>query len=149
MVARLCESKKVCGAADTQLQVRPPSPPGSPHRCLSSPTTEDTQGSEPFQVFYAALDQVYHSKPRNCSTTDILKDMQQKFYGLPYVPNTVGLQMVLGTVPGGTSAPTEAQAVPVWFHSGAAAFKGLQLLFGPAKITNRKIRGVTTSNFCR
>lgn len=25
MVARLCESKKVCGAADTQLQV--------PHRC--------------------------------------------------------------------------------------------------------------------
>ncbi|XP_019950764.2 mitochondrial intermediate peptidase [Paralichthys olivaceus] len=59
MVARLCESKKVCGAADTQLQ-----------------------------IFYAVLDQIYHSKPQNCSTTDILKEMQQKFYGLPYTPNT-------------------------------------------------------------
>ncbi|XP_062241415.1 mitochondrial intermediate peptidase-like [Platichthys flesus] len=59
MVARLCESKKVCGAADTQLQ-----------------------------IFYAVLDQIYHSKPQNCSTTDILKDMQEKFYGLPYTPNT-------------------------------------------------------------
>uniref|UniRef100_A0A8C4FB87 Mitochondrial intermediate peptidase n=1 Tax=Dicentrarchus labrax TaxID=13489 RepID=A0A8C4FB87_DICLA len=59
MVARLCESKKVCGAADTQLQ-----------------------------IFYAVLDQIYHGKPQNCSTTDILKDMQQKFYGLPYTPNT-------------------------------------------------------------
>uniref|UniRef100_A0A674BII3 Mitochondrial intermediate peptidase n=1 Tax=Salmo trutta TaxID=8032 RepID=A0A674BII3_SALTR len=40
------------------------------------------------QVFYAALDQVYHGKPQNRSTTDILKKMQEKFYGLPYVPNT-------------------------------------------------------------
>uniref|UniRef100_A0AAX7TXY6 Mitochondrial intermediate peptidase n=1 Tax=Astatotilapia calliptera TaxID=8154 RepID=A0AAX7TXY6_ASTCA len=59
MVARLCESKKVCGAADTQLQ-----------------------------IFYAVLDQIYHSEPQNRSTTEILKDMQQKFYGLPYAPNT-------------------------------------------------------------
>ncbi|KAI4905243.1 hypothetical protein NFI96_016116 [Prochilodus magdalenae] len=59
MVARLCESKKVCGAADTQLQ-----------------------------IFYAVLDQVYHGKPQSQSTTDILIDMQQKYYGLPYVPNT-------------------------------------------------------------
>uniref|UniRef100_H3CHA3 Mitochondrial intermediate peptidase n=1 Tax=Tetraodon nigroviridis TaxID=99883 RepID=H3CHA3_TETNG len=59
MVARLCESKKVCGAADTQLQ-----------------------------VFYAVLDQLYHSQAHQRSTTDVLKDMQQKFYGLPYVPNT-------------------------------------------------------------
>ncbi|XP_076832254.1 mitochondrial intermediate peptidase [Brachyhypopomus gauderio] len=59
MVARLCESKKVCGAADTQLQ-----------------------------VFYAALDQVYHGKPQSRSTTDTLIDMQQKYYGLPHVPNT-------------------------------------------------------------
>uniref|UniRef100_A0A8C7XBX0 Mitochondrial intermediate peptidase a n=1 Tax=Oryzias sinensis TaxID=183150 RepID=A0A8C7XBX0_9TELE len=59
MVARLSESKKVCGAADTQLQ-----------------------------IFYAVLDQIYHSKPQNRSTTEILKDMQQKFYGLPYTPNT-------------------------------------------------------------
>uniref|UniRef100_A0A665U2J1 Mitochondrial intermediate peptidase n=1 Tax=Echeneis naucrates TaxID=173247 RepID=A0A665U2J1_ECHNA len=59
MVARLCESKKVCGAADTQLQ-----------------------------IFYAALDQIYHSKPQNRSTTEILKEMQQKFYGLPHIPNT-------------------------------------------------------------
>uniref|UniRef100_A0A3Q2PLP4 Mitochondrial intermediate peptidase n=1 Tax=Fundulus heteroclitus TaxID=8078 RepID=A0A3Q2PLP4_FUNHE len=60
MVARLCESKKVCGAADTQLQ-----------------------------VFYAALDQIYHGKPQNRSTTEILKETQEKFYGLPYIPNTV------------------------------------------------------------
>ncbi|XP_039985941.1 mitochondrial intermediate peptidase-like isoform X2 [Xiphias gladius] len=59
MVARLCESKKVCGAADTQLQ-----------------------------IFYAVLDQIYHSKPQNRSTTEILTEMQQKFYGLPYTPNT-------------------------------------------------------------
>ncbi|KAF1393847.1 hypothetical protein PFLUV_G00020300 [Perca fluviatilis] len=59
MVARLCESKKVCGAADIQLQ-----------------------------IFYAVLDQIYHSKPQNRSTTEILKEMQQKFYGLPYTPNT-------------------------------------------------------------
>ncbi|KAM9319193.1 mitochondrial intermediate peptidase-like [Pholidichthys leucotaenia] len=59
MIARLSESKKVCGAADTQLQ-----------------------------IFYAVLDQIYHGKPQNRSTTEILKDMQQKFYGLPYTPNT-------------------------------------------------------------
>ncbi|KAA8593893.1 hypothetical protein FQN60_004727, partial [Etheostoma spectabile] len=59
MVARLCESKKVCGAADIQLQ-----------------------------IFYAVLDQIYHSKPQNRSTTEILEEMQQKFYGLPYTPNT-------------------------------------------------------------
>lgn len=59
MVARLRESKKVCGAADTQLQ-----------------------------IFYAVLDQIYHDKPQNRSTTEILKEMQQKFYGLPYTPNT-------------------------------------------------------------
>ncbi|XP_024910966.1 mitochondrial intermediate peptidase [Cynoglossus semilaevis] len=59
MVARLCESKKVCGAADTQLQ-----------------------------IFYAVLDQVYHSQPQNRSTTEVLKEMQQRFYGLPHTPNT-------------------------------------------------------------
>ncbi|CAB1348004.1 unnamed protein product, partial [Coregonus sp. 'balchen'] len=67
MVARLCESKKVCGAADTQLQ----------HVYFFCG-----------QIFYSALDQIYHGKPQNRSTTDILKDMQQKFYGLPYTPNT-------------------------------------------------------------
>ncbi|XP_023669458.1 mitochondrial intermediate peptidase [Paramormyrops kingsleyae] len=59
MVARLSESKKVCGAADIQLQ-----------------------------VFYAALDQIYHGKPQNRSTTAILKETQERFYGLPYVPHT-------------------------------------------------------------
>ncbi|KFO22200.1 mitochondrial intermediate peptidase isoform X1 [Fukomys damarensis] len=60
MVSRLCESKKVCAAADLQLQ-----------------------------VFYATLDQIYHGKhPLRKSTTDILKETQEKFYGLPYVPNT-------------------------------------------------------------
>ncbi|XP_021092013.1 mitochondrial intermediate peptidase isoform X5 [Heterocephalus glaber] len=60
MVSRLCESKKACAAADMQLQ-----------------------------VFYATLDQIYHGKhPLRKSTTDILKETQEKFYGLPYVPNT-------------------------------------------------------------
>uniref|UniRef100_A0A8C2V5Z7 Mitochondrial intermediate peptidase n=1 Tax=Chinchilla lanigera TaxID=34839 RepID=A0A8C2V5Z7_CHILA len=60
MVSRLCESKKVCAAADMQLQ-----------------------------VFYATLDQIYHGKhPLRKSTTDILKETQEKVYGLPYVPNT-------------------------------------------------------------
>nr|XP_051706670.1 mitochondrial intermediate peptidase isoform X2 [Oryctolagus cuniculus] len=41
------------------------------------------------QVFYATLDQIYHGKhPLRKSTTDILKEAQEKFYGLPYVPNT-------------------------------------------------------------
>uniref|UniRef100_A0A673SXM8 Mitochondrial intermediate peptidase n=1 Tax=Suricata suricatta TaxID=37032 RepID=A0A673SXM8_SURSU len=60
MVSRLCESKKVCAAAEMQLQ-----------------------------VFYAALDQIYHGKhPLRASTTDILRETQERFYGLPYVPNT-------------------------------------------------------------
>ncbi|XP_025052386.1 mitochondrial intermediate peptidase [Alligator sinensis] len=60
MVSRLCESKKVCAAADMQLQ-----------------------------VFYAVLDQIYHGKhPLKRSTTEILKETQEKFYGLPYVSNT-------------------------------------------------------------
>ncbi|KAK9520653.1 hypothetical protein VZT92_020524 [Zoarces viviparus] len=59
LVARLCESKKVCGAADTQLQ-----------------------------IFYAVLDQIYHGQPQDQTTTEILEEMQQKFYGLPYTPNT-------------------------------------------------------------
>uniref|UniRef100_A0A8C9Q6C7 Mitochondrial intermediate peptidase n=1 Tax=Spermophilus dauricus TaxID=99837 RepID=A0A8C9Q6C7_SPEDA len=60
MVSRLCDSKKVCAAADMQLQ-----------------------------VFYATLDQIYHGKhPLRKPTTDILKETQEKFYGLPYVPNT-------------------------------------------------------------
>lgn len=60
MVSRLCESKKVCAAAEMQLQ-----------------------------VFYAALDQIYHGQhPLKKSTTDILMETQEQFYGLPYVPNT-------------------------------------------------------------
>ena len=41
------------------------------------------------KVFYAALDQVYHGEPQNRSTTELLKDMQHRFYGLPYTPSTV------------------------------------------------------------
>nr|XP_033805043.1 mitochondrial intermediate peptidase isoform X2 [Geotrypetes seraphini] len=60
MVSRLCESKKVCAAADMKLQ-----------------------------VFYAVLDQIYHGKhPLRKSTTEILKETQEAFYGLPHVPNT-------------------------------------------------------------
>lgn len=45
-----------------------------------------------FQVFYSALDQVYHGEPRineNVTTTDILKQVQQQYHGIPYVENTV------------------------------------------------------------
>ncbi|XP_028726195.1 mitochondrial intermediate peptidase [Peromyscus leucopus] len=60
MVSRLCESKKVCAAAEMQLQ-----------------------------VFYAVLDQIYHGQhPLRKSTTDILMETQEQFYGLPYVPDT-------------------------------------------------------------
>ncbi|XP_053312395.1 mitochondrial intermediate peptidase [Spea bombifrons] len=60
MVSRLCESKKVGAASDMQLQ-----------------------------VFYSILDQIYHGKhPLEGSTTDILKETQEKYYGLPYVPQT-------------------------------------------------------------
>ncbi|KAF2973736.1 hypothetical protein EK904_004578, partial [Melospiza melodia maxima] len=39
-------------------------------------------------VFYAVLDQIYHGKhPLKKSTTEILKETQEKVYGLPYVPN--------------------------------------------------------------
>ncbi|XP_032878655.1 mitochondrial intermediate peptidase isoform X1 [Amblyraja radiata] len=60
MVSRLCDSKKVCAAADLQLQ-----------------------------IFYSVLDQIYHGHyPPPKSTTEILKETQEKFYGLPYVQNT-------------------------------------------------------------
>lgn len=103
MVARLFESKKVCGAADIQLQVCPPSSHSVltlTHLRCPQHLRNNTQiwlNSQSFlvgQVFYAVLDQLYHSKPQSCSTTDILKEMQQKFYGLPYVPNTVRPQVL-------------------------------------------------------
>lgn len=54
------------------------------------------------QVFYAALDQIYHGKhPLRSSTTDILRDTQERFYGLPYVPNTVSLVCALCVPLGG------------------------------------------------
>uniref|UniRef100_A0A8C8VHM2 Mitochondrial intermediate peptidase n=1 Tax=Pelusios castaneus TaxID=367368 RepID=A0A8C8VHM2_9SAUR len=60
MVLQLCESRKLCGAADMQLQ-----------------------------VFYSVLDLIYHGEhPLKKSTTEILEETQEKFYGLPYVPNT-------------------------------------------------------------
>lgn len=42
------------------------------------------------QVFYSMLDQVYHSSELKGSSTDILANIQSKYYGLPYVENTVG-----------------------------------------------------------
>lgn len=43
------------------------------------------------QVFYCMLDQVLHSKrlDESTTTTQILKDVQENYYGLPYVENTV------------------------------------------------------------
>lgn len=61
MLQRLCASKKLFSASETQLQ-----------------------------VFYSVLDQVYHSRPvsHNRSTTETLIDVQSEYYGLPYVENT-------------------------------------------------------------
>ncbi|XP_049541158.1 mitochondrial intermediate peptidase [Anopheles darlingi] len=64
MLERLCASKNVFAASETQLQ-----------------------------VFYSALDQIYHgpaSKWRGNgeSTTETLKKVQEQYYGLSYVENT-------------------------------------------------------------
>lgn len=42
------------------------------------------------QVFYSILDQMYHGKlpPPGTSTTDILAEVQNKYYGIKYVPGT-------------------------------------------------------------
>ncbi|RLW08267.1 hypothetical protein DV515_00003126 [Chloebia gouldiae] len=153
MVSRLCESKKVCAAADMQLQIfgsssfekwlndHSPvykhelgwltevdlkeklqylqfslcsyiedfiqksgvrtcrtfhwpsvdiSPLPSYEFGFCSLTTNDfTPNFTLEKVFYAVLDQIYHGKhPLKKSTTEILKETQEKVYGLPYVPNT-------------------------------------------------------------
>lgn len=61
MLSRLCASKHVFSASETQLQ-----------------------------LFYSALDQVYHGDPSKLGedTTETLKMVQEKFYGLPYVNST-------------------------------------------------------------
>lgn len=62
MLKRLCISKHLFAASETQLQ-----------------------------VFYSALDQAYHGDPilNNGTTTDTLKMVQEKYYSLPYVDDTV------------------------------------------------------------
>jgi len=61
MLVRLCASKHLFAASEMQLQ-----------------------------VFYSVLDQRYHgSHPLQGSTTDVLAELQNQYYGIPYVPNTV------------------------------------------------------------
>ncbi|XP_055608421.1 mitochondrial intermediate peptidase [Uranotaenia lowii] len=61
MLERLCASKHLFSSSETQLQ-----------------------------LFYSALDQVYHGDPakHGSNTTETLQNVQQEFYGLPYVKNT-------------------------------------------------------------
>ncbi|XP_026739232.1 mitochondrial intermediate peptidase [Trichoplusia ni] len=61
MLHRLCASKYLFGASEMQLQ-----------------------------VFYSALDQHYHGPNASFGgrTTDVLKQVQKQYYGLPYVENT-------------------------------------------------------------
>ncbi|KFB36577.1 hypothetical protein ZHAS_00003770 [Anopheles sinensis] len=61
MLERLCASKILFAASESQLQ-----------------------------VFYSALDQVYHGNPEQHgkNTTETLQAVQEKYYGLPYVANT-------------------------------------------------------------
>ncbi|XP_011505005.1 PREDICTED: mitochondrial intermediate peptidase [Ceratosolen solmsi marchali] len=40
------------------------------------------------QIFYSMIDQVYHSKKIQDSTTDVLKQIQSQYYELPYIPRT-------------------------------------------------------------
>lgn len=60
MLNRLCASKRLFNPSETQLQ-----------------------------IFYAAVDQAYHRQyPLEGSTTEILANIQNNFYCLPYVKNT-------------------------------------------------------------
>lgn len=60
MLERLCASKRLFVASEMQAQ-----------------------------LFYSALDQVYHSAhPLNGTTTEVLAQTQKTYYSLPYVPNT-------------------------------------------------------------
>ncbi|XP_030370553.1 mitochondrial intermediate peptidase [Scaptodrosophila lebanonensis] len=62
MLQRLCASKHLFAASETQLQ-----------------------------VFYSALDQVYHGgdvAQQGANTTETLRSVQNRYYGLPYVDNT-------------------------------------------------------------
>lgn len=67
LMKRLCVSKQLFSASEMQLQ-----------------------------IFYSALDQVYHGEPikENISTTDILKRVQQKYYSVPYVEHTASFLRV-------------------------------------------------------
>lgn len=61
MLQRLCDSKQLFSASETQSQ-----------------------------VFYSALDQAYHGHPLKPgqSTTAVMKEVQGKYFGLPYVERT-------------------------------------------------------------
>lgn len=59
MLQRLCGSKHLFMASETQLQ-----------------------------IFYSALDQKYHEGPLKGSTIDVIEEMQNQYYGLPYIMNT-------------------------------------------------------------
>lgn len=97
MLQRLCASKHLFGASEMQLQV------------YLYPTTEFNycQFSSitilflSLQVFYSALDQQYHgpAAARSSDTTDVLRQVQKQYYGLPYVDITVSLQYSWRTIP--------------------------------------------------
>lgn len=67
MLERLCISKNIFSASETQLQ-----------------------------VFYSALDQEYHGDitKHGQNTTETLKKIQEQYYGLPYVENTVSINNI-------------------------------------------------------
>lgn len=68
MLQRLCASKNLFSASETQLQ-----------------------------VFYSALDQIYHGDPskQGSTTTETLKNVQKNYYSLPYVEQTVSVDSLL------------------------------------------------------
>lgn len=109
-MSRLCESKRVCSAADTQLQVDKTELLNEVSAKMERLTCNfpsvwtfiyfwcSEEERLYFQIFYAALDQVYHGKPQYTTTTDILREMQEKFYGLPYVHDTVSIWTILSLI---------------------------------------------------
>uniref|UniRef100_A0A672NJW4 Si:ch73-1a9.4 n=1 Tax=Sinocyclocheilus grahami TaxID=75366 RepID=A0A672NJW4_SINGR len=70
--------------------------PDKPHQVQLSALDTYSIHTYTTNIFYAALDQVYHGIPQYRSTTDILRGIQEKMYGLPYVNDTLRLSHLVG-----------------------------------------------------
>lgn len=94
MLQRLCASKHLFGASEMQLQVYLSTLYAKTEFIYCHWSTIKLLLIPSLQVFYSALDQQYHgpAAARSSDTTDVLRQVQKQYYGLPYVDNTVSLQ---------------------------------------------------------